>query len=111
MTDGVELLHDLKRLRGIEGEICLKNYRNGGEKKPISSRISLSEKSPFTIIYDNKGSEIIVRKSSIVWMLRNDPTKISSDRLQRVKDKDVYAIYKKKFPQVMGTYMSKRTSS
>lgn len=47
----------------------------------------IDETSAFLEIYRNNdtGKRIVVKKMSFVWLLRNDPVKLSSDRLERVK--------------------------
>lgn len=45
----------------------------------------VDELSSFVEIFRNKkGKRIIIKKTSFIWLLRNDPTRLSSDRLQRV---------------------------
>lgn len=44
----------------------------------------LDEKSPYTEIHNSTGRTIIVRKSSLCWLLRKDRRKLSSDRIRRV---------------------------
>lgn len=40
---------------------------------------------PLTSILDKDGQKKVVRKSSILWALTNDRSKLSKDRLQRVR--------------------------
>lgn len=50
--------------------------------------IHLDEKSPFVVVVDKNGKEMVVRKSSICWLLSKNKFRLSSDRLQRVKEKE-----------------------
>lgn len=43
------------------------------------------ENSPFTTIIDENGKEMMVRKSTLVWMLSERSISISNDRLRRVQ--------------------------
>lgn len=53
----------------------------------------LDEKSPFVVVVDSTGKAKVVRKSAICYVLSKDKRKLSSDRLQRVQEKD-YALVK-----------------
>ena len=44
--------------------------------------------SPFTFVKDKNNKEILVRKSSICWLLSKSQTSVSADRLQRVKENE-----------------------
>lgn len=48
----------------------------------------LSETSPYVAVRGNNGNEMIVRKSSVCWLLSKDKYKLSSDRLVRVQEKE-----------------------
>lgn len=48
----------------------------------------LDETSPFIKVTDKSGKEMVVRKSSVCWLLSQDKFKLSSDRLQRVQEKE-----------------------
>lgn len=50
--------------------------------------LALNKTSPFTIVADAHGKEIVVRKSSICWLLNKNCVRLSSDRLQRVMEKE-----------------------
>lgn len=76
-----ELNADLQQLSSPTGEILLKNYSR-------SSLISISETSPFTAVRCSSGKEIVVRKSSIVWLLSTKKSNLSSDRLVRVQESE-----------------------
>lgn len=65
----------LLQLRGT----LLKNYSEKFEKKCIE------ETSPYTEIFRAKGKRLVVKKTSLCWLLRKDWQKISADRLQRVQ--------------------------
>lgn len=54
--------------------------------------IVLDEKSPLAVVVDDTGKSKVVRKSAICFVLAKDRHKLSSDRLQRVQEKD-YAVY------------------
>lgn len=58
--------------------ISLKNYSYKFVDKDVD------ETSSFVEIYGCK-NRMIVKKSSLIWLLRKDPCKLSSDRLERVK--------------------------
>lgn len=76
------LPHDIL---GITGEdLILKDYNNTGSE----NNIDLDEKSPFAVVMTNQGKEMVVRKSSICWLLSKDKCKLSSDRLQRVQERE-----------------------
>lgn len=57
----------------------LKNYAKDFDKKEIE------ETSPFVEIYSSKCGRRVVKKSSLVWLLRNQYIRVSSDRLLRVR--------------------------
>lgn len=46
------------------------------------------EKCRFTCVVDNTGKSKVVRKSAVCYMLSKDKHKLSSDRLQRVQEKE-----------------------
>lgn len=55
-------------------------------KNCAAKKISVDDISPFVeICFKNKAKRIVVRKSSMVWLLRKDWQRMSSDRLQRVR--------------------------
>ena len=55
------------------------NMKDYGE-----TTLALSKTSPFTIVADAHGKEIVVRKSSICWLLNKNCVRHSSDNLQHV---------------------------
>lgn len=67
----------MTKLDSVKGTLELKAYNN--------TCIKLPELSPFTVVTDGNGKEIVVRKSSICWLLRKTNGKLSSDRIQRVR--------------------------
>lgn len=69
----------------------LRDYRQQQSAEYAEGNMILDEKSPFVVVIDSKGNEMVVRKSSVCWLLSNDKYKLSSDRLQRVQEKE-YAI-------------------
>lgn len=54
----------------------------------LEINIDLDEKSPFVKVTDKSGKEMVVRKSSVCWLLSQDKFKLSSDRLQRVQERE-----------------------
>lgn len=46
----------------------------------------ISESSPYVDVYNSKLRRIILKKSSTIWFLREEPNKLSSDRIHRVKE-------------------------
>lgn len=61
--------------------ILLKDYSNKFTDKEIDST------SPYVEISSKFRKRFVVKKSALVWFLRNDHTRVSSDRLERVKCK------------------------
>lgn len=74
-------LHDLSILTNVSDNIQLKSY----EKENI-----LAEDNPFTMVTSLSGKTKIVKKSSIVWLLSTSNTKMSSDRLLRVQQNEIW---------------------
>ena len=81
----LNLLQDLTTLCNVNGVLDLKKY----DKKEI-----LQTNSSFMSIKDNDDHDFIVRKSSICWLLNKGNHKLSSDRLQRVKDSEIIKLKK-----------------
>lgn len=78
---------------GITGELLLRDYSSNmntetSTEMDTPDRIILSETSPYVVVRSNNGTEKVVRKSSICWLLSKDRFKLSSDRLVRVQEKD-----------------------
>lgn len=71
---------DRRKLSGISGELLLQDYSRTG--------LNVDEDDIYAIVTDSTGKEKKVRKSAIVWYLNNNKSKLSSDRLHRVKAKD-----------------------
>lgn len=65
--------------------IQLKDYTGKYKRKNIG------ERSPYVEMQNTDGKRILVKKTSLCWLLREESQKLSSDRLQRVK----YSITKK----------------
>lgn len=66
---------------GIQFEhINLKNFAEKFNDNDID------ENSGFVEVFINIHKRIIVKKTSLCWLLRNDYAKLSSDRLERVKE-------------------------
>lgn len=84
-----ELQEDLNKLSGVTGSLSLRDYSQ--------CKIKLSETSPYTVVSDNTGKEMIVRKSSICWLMSTDKHSLSSDRLLRVRDNEIHKTKKGKF--------------
>lgn len=59
--------------------VALKNYADKFLNKPVP------ETAPYAEIKCSNGKRIVVKKTSLCWLLRKDPVKLSSDRLHRVK--------------------------
>lgn len=53
-----------------------------------SGKIHLDETSKYVVVADKNGKEKVVRKSAVCYVLSKDKYKLSSDRMQRVKEKD-----------------------
>lgn len=62
--------------------------RDYNVNKKNEDSICLDEDSPFVVVANTKGKEMVVRKSSVCWLLSKDKSKLSSDRLVRVQEKD-----------------------
>ncbi len=52
------------------------------------SKIHLNEDDRFAIVADGTGKEKVVLKAGIINLLLKDKSKLSSDRLKRVAEKD-----------------------
>lgn len=78
----LEDIHDIHKLSSLtgDGELSMRDYS--------SASTQVKENSPFAVVVDGTGKESVVRKSSICWLLSKDKCKMSSDRLQRVKEKE-----------------------
>lgn len=59
----------------------------------------LDENGPFTRVVGNSGKSKVVRKSAICYVLSKDKHKLSSDRLQRVQEKEYLLDHKSKLNQ------------
>lgn len=75
MNASIDIDDLCSRLRSVS----LKNFASKHENQTID------EKSP-KIEVNNGQRQIIVKKTSLCWLLRKDPGKLSSDRLERVKN-------------------------
>lgn len=56
--------------------------------KDFSTKFALNDidmRSPYVELHSATGKRIVVKKSSLCWLLRDESQKLSSDRLQRVK--------------------------
>lgn len=72
--DHNNLLETLSQLRAV----TLKNYAGNFEDEiPVTSNC--------VEIYNDGERRVVVKKSSLCWLLRVDPGKLSSDRIQRVQ--------------------------
>lgn len=76
---GDECLPPKSKLNVYFQSVMLNNYAE------LFMDEEVPEKSRFIEVYRKNVIRKIVKKSSLVWLLRKDPTKLSSDRLQRVK--------------------------
>lgn len=75
----LSVIHQPKRIIQLKN-IALKNFADKFLDKNVV------ENCPFVEVYSNSIKRIVVKKTSFCWMLRNDYAKLSSDRLERVKD-------------------------
>lgn len=94
-SDMDELQADLQTLSGVTGELQLKNY---------DAKRNLSETSAFATVTCQSGKNVVVRKSSIVWLLSNTKSNLSSDRLVRVQESEFGV--KKRFHMENATTMA-----
>lgn len=69
-------------LMGVTERLELRNYAR-------SLNANLNEDGRFAIVSNGAGKEMLVRKSSICWLLSKNKYKLSADRLQRVKENEV----------------------
>lgn len=46
----------------------------------------IGEKSPYTVLHCSSGKKVIVRKTSLCWLMARETNKLSSDRLIRVQN-------------------------
>ncbi|XP_043289665.1 uncharacterized protein [Venturia canescens] len=83
----LELLQDLSILSNAQGSLLLKNYEQ--------YEIKLQPDSPFVVVKDNHNKELVVRKSSICWLLQKNSSNLSSDRLQRVRESELNTFVKR----------------
>lgn len=58
---------------------------DGIDNNSIERNDDVVEETAFTTITDEKGEEIIIRTSTLVWMLSEPSGVISKDRLRRVQ--------------------------
>lgn len=75
-----ETLQDLTILSNVTGTLELQDY--------AEIEVKLNSESPSTVVKDSQGKEHVVRKSSICWLLNAKVSKLSSDRLQRVRNSE-----------------------
>lgn len=73
-----DILQERNELSSMWSTINLKDY---SEKYP-----DINESSPFVTLVNGTGKEIVIRKSSLCWMMSTNKSTSSSDRLQRVKE-------------------------
>lgn len=78
-TVNQNLLETIARMRALASVTTLKNYAKNFTEKEIS------ESSSFVEIYNDGKKRIVVKKSSLIWLLRGDSGKLSSDRILRVR--------------------------
>lgn len=82
----------------------LKNYADKFADKQIL------ENSPFVEVYAyGKEKRVIVKKSSLCWLLREDPGKLSSDRIYRVRG--ISTIKRKKNSEANGCFKDTENNS
>ena len=75
LNDSVDTA-DQKILLSLKGPLQLPNCNT--EKVE-------NEKSPFTVVKDSLQNEYVVRKTSLCWFLSSNNSRLSTDRLERVK--------------------------
>lgn len=75
-----DLASDLATLTTITGTLELPDYQ--------ATKKVADENGPFTLVKDSLGVEHVVRKSSICWMLNRTAGKLSSVRLERVRQSE-----------------------
>lgn len=75
-----EVLQDLTILSNVTETLELQDY--------AEAQANLHSESPFTVVKDSQGKEHVVRKSSICWLFNTKVSKLSSDRLQRVRSSE-----------------------
>ncbi|KAG4068990.1 hypothetical protein HA402_008461 [Bradysia odoriphaga] len=92
-----EIQDDVNFLSGITGELMLKDYtpilqkqfdENSENSFENPGDVTIDEIGPFTIVVDGTGKSKVVRKSAVCYVLNRDKYKLSSDRLQRVQEKE-----------------------
>lgn len=70
----------MNRVRAIASAATLKNFVH-----KFMGIDEIPENSSYVEIYNNGNRRMIVKKSSLCWLLRDDPGKLSSDRIFRVR--------------------------
>lgn len=55
--------------------------------------VDIDEKSGFVEVFSSPDKRIVVKKTSLCWLLRSDSAKLSSDRLERVKGSKKFRVY------------------
>lgn len=72
--------------------LSLKNYA----QKIVADKIT--EHSPYVVVECSDGKHVVVKKTSLCWLLRKSPSKLSSDRIYRVRTPyDIDNVCKSKF--------------
>lgn len=68
----------------------LKDYSGDQEYVDQNSEgyVHLDERDRLVLVNDNSGKWKVVRKSAVIYVLTKDKHKLSSDRLQRVQEKE-----------------------
>lgn len=79
-AEAIEFQKDLHKLSGVTGELSLPSYLHRG--------VEMDPKGIYAVVLDSKGEPDVVLKSALCWMLSRNKIKSSSDRLQRVMEKD-----------------------
>lgn len=75
-----ELQKDYNKLSGVTGTLSLPSYSH--------TRVDLNPKGRFAVVMNSNGEEDVVLKSAICWWLCRNKIRSSSDRIQRVMEKD-----------------------
>lgn len=88
----VKLMHNAyaKKNKSQNPQFIIIKYKNEFMWAKLCSdkfgNAKVSENSPYVEIYSDFYRRAIVKKTSFCWLLRNDHARISSDKLERVKN-------------------------
>ena len=91
VSEHSNLIQDSTILTSLKGPVELIKLN---ETKKLTTELNID--SPFTVVTDSFGKESIIRKSSICWLLNKDSSKLSSDRLVRVRENEIKKVSDKR---------------